>query len=197
MTTESNIFRIVGPAEGCQIANVVIAGANYDYCNKINGKYIRTVDVENNYNIFVKEDDEDVKLHYVLRTTGMGIGWKISNSQTGFDYCYVMNNQTLWYEYKYLSRNNSYLHNTDIYVENFSENIQNEQNDLNEDSDNILDITFDESSCVICLSAPPTFGILHQGNVHLCMCRSCSQLFSDTSCPVCRLGVERVVRIYV
>jgi len=78
----------------------------------------------------------------------------------------------------------------DICVEIIPEN-ENENNNLEEYGSNQ-----DERQCVICLSEPSTFGVLHQGSMHLCMCRACAQLFSENTCPVCRTGVERVVRVY-
>lgn len=190
MASDRNIFTLLGPAEGCRITSLVIGGADYDYCNKINGTYTRSENIENNHYVFNKEGEEHVKLISVIGPGGMA-SWKITNSDSDLDYTFVSYNDDFWFEFQYLSRyNDHFTPNTNLCVESFVENygvIDLEENDVE---------IPEGRQCLICLSEVANFGVLHQGAVHLCMCRQCAQLFSEPNCPVCRERVERIVRIY-
>ena len=187
MASDRNIFRLLGPAEGCRITSLVIRGAEYDYCNKINGTYTRSEDIENNHYVFNKENEEHVKLIYVSDL----VSWKIYNSDSDLDYTYVVYNENLWFEFQYLSiYNDNFTPNTNLYVDSFVENYG-----ILDTEENEAEIS-EGNRCLICLSEVATFGILHQGAVHLCMCRECAQLFSEPNCLVCRERVERIVRVY-
>jgi Zinc finger, C3HC4 type (RING finger) len=56
----------------------------------------------------------------------------------------------------------------------------------------------DDELCVVCLEAPKDAGLLHGSTIHKCVCIGCanSLLKSQSSCPVCRSVVERVVSIF-
>ena len=192
MASQSNIFRLLGPAEGCRITSLVIGGAEYDYSNKVNGKYNRSNEIANNHYVFTRVGEDFVKLKYVLGANGLP-SWKITNSDSDLDYTFVVSNDDLWYEYQYLSRYNDYFTpNTNLRVESFVEDYGILDPGENENGAEISE----ERQCLICLSEVANFGVLHQGSMHLCMCRGCAQLFSETSCPVCRENVERIVRVY-
>lgn len=51
------------------------------------------------------------------------------------------------------------------------------------------------SSCVICRECPKTILLLPCR--HLCVCESCANRAARSSCPVCRRGVDELVKVYV
>ena len=191
MTSQSNIFRLLGPAEGCRITSLIISGAQYDYSNKVNGKYNRSEEIVNNHYVFTRVGEDYVKLKYAFGAMGLP-SWKITNSETGLDYTFVINNELLWYEYQYLSRyNDHFTPNVELCLESYVEDYG-----ILDSEENGSENGTEGRQCLICLSELANFGVLHQGSMHLCMCRGCAQLFSETTCPVCRENVERVVRVY-
>eukprot|EP00054_Salpingoeca_dolichothecata_P015050 m.85929 g.85929 ORF g.85929 m.85929 type:complete len:372 (+) comp21297_c0_seq2:35-1150(+) len=63
------------------------------------------------------------------------------------------------------------------------------QASINADSDEVI---HDNTTCVICMSAPREVTVLECG--HYCMCRSCGQQL--THCPICRRHVTRLINTF-
>lgn len=64
-------------------------------------------------------------------------------------------------------------------------------------SESESEIHVHDNSCVICYSAPKTSGFLHGDTVHAVVCKTCAQKTRPgENCPMCRLPIERVVRLY-
>mmetsp|Transcript_2314 Transcript_2314/g.5167 ORF Transcript_2314/g.5167 Transcript_2314/m.5167 type:complete len:1020 (-) Transcript_2314:1623-4682(-) len=55
------------------------------------------------------------------------------------------------------------------------------------------------SLCVICLDAPMEAALAHGDSIHVCVCRTCSQLLQEGDpCPMCREPVEKIYkRLYM
>jgi hypothetical protein len=54
----------------------------------------------------------------------------------------------------------------------------------------------DELLCVVCLDGYREVGLVHKGDMHLCLCSGCAGLFGcGSECPMCRQTVEAVVPI--
>jgi hypothetical protein len=54
----------------------------------------------------------------------------------------------------------------------------------------------DDALCMICLDDVRSMALLHQGLVHLCMCRRCCAAYDMTrGCPKCRRPVEQIIDV--
>jgi hypothetical protein len=52
----------------------------------------------------------------------------------------------------------------------------------------------DDLLCVVCLDAYREKGLVHCGDMHLCLCSGCAGPFGcGSQCPMCRQTVEAVV----
>lgn len=54
-----------------------------------------------------------------------------------------------------------------------------------------------DAVCVVCLDEPPRWGVLHKSTVHVCMCADCKENFEtigQTTCPICREPVQKLVQ---
>jgi len=204
-----------------QLCDIKFTGANYGYCNKINGKFIITDESKNGFPVYRKENNDNICLW--LRNSGGYNHWVIGNqdwfnSQTrAFAYIESFNN--MWMELTYEDNQRCFRPNTNLGGTVWSmtriirEQIINNQFDIFErnldidciqiNSANTVESVVDREDsgevvnrCVICLDEAAEIGILHGNTIHNCMCRTCSTAYQDTGCPVCRVAIERRIRVY-
>jgi hypothetical protein len=57
----------------------------------------------------------------------------------------------------------------------------------------VEDTVNDDDSCVVCLVAARSVGLLHGTSMHVVVCAPCAEQLQGDSCPVCRQRVERLV----
>nr|QDY51892.1 hypothetical protein 1_277 [Mimiviridae sp. ChoanoV1] len=198
-----------------QLHDIKFTGADYDYCNKINGKFIITGESKNGFPVYQKENNDNICLW--LRDNGGYNHWVIGNRDWAFAYIESSNN--IWMEMTYEDNEVCFRENTNLCGTDWSmtriirEQIINNQINIferNMDIDRIQidgadtgesvvdreDSITDVNRCVICLDGAAEIGILHGDTMHNCMCRTCSIAYQDTGCPVCRVAIERRIRVY-
>lgn len=204
-----------------QLHDIKFTGADYGYCNKINGKFIITDESKNGFPVYQKENDDNICLW--LRDNGGYNHWVIGtrdwfDSQTRA-FAYVESFNNMWMELTYEDNRRCFQPNTnlcctdwsmtriireqiiinqiDIFERNLDiDRIQIDGADAGESVVDREDSGTDVNRCVICLDGPAEIGILHGDTMHNCMCRTCSAAYQDTGCPVCRVDIERRIRVY-
>lgn len=58
--------------------------------------------------------------------------------------------------------------------------------------------TEEDKTCIVCMDAPIDAAVLHSGSVHVCCCMDCAQTIykSYGECPMCRVPIESVLRVF-